>query len=204
MRLCKWIDDQQTHWAKDPHEKSDASARRGNLIAATDRPGRLLRPLFKRFPLVIPLQPYAPLEMTWIARKRVAERHLLLTNQAITQLAETCRGIPRLCGQRLGLLQRYWAEKGVVEMKSGHVRRFLSTHGIDALGLDVTDLQYLKALATAGESGATLKTLTKALDTDAEFLDRFVEPYLVRLGFVQIGSLRALAPAGRAYLEQLT
>lgn len=199
MALCRWIDAAQAKISASRGQPGQNKDLPGTLICATDRPGLLLSPLLKRFSLVIELQPYSTQEMELIARKRAAEKSILLSNQARNLLARTCRGLPRLCGQRLELLMRNFAIEGVNRIASGHVRKFLHLHGIDDLGLTALDRSYLQVLAKSGGAGATLKTLEKALDTDGRYLDRQVEPYLVRLGFLQIGQVRTITAEGLTY-----
>lgn len=199
MELCAWIDRSRPDCSGRPSSSTKACA----IIAATDRPGSLLRPLYRRFTLRIHLQPYSSREMVLIARKRAAEKQLLVSSQALRMIAETCRGVPRLCGDRLELLRRHWADRNVDEFKASHVRRFFEAHGIGELGLERLDIHYLRFLAEMGKDGASLKSLGMALTTDPGYLSRHVEPYLVQLGLLRISVQRILTQTGVALVEGL-
>ncbi len=58
--------------------------------------------------------------------------------------------------------------------------------GIDNRGLGKIDRDYLQTLAIKFNGGPTgIKTLAAALDEDEGTLEDVIEPYLMRLGFIE-------------------
>jgi len=73
----------------------------------------------------------------------------------------------------------------VPDIESTLVNTALNVEGVDEVGLDDQDRQYLKALTGYFQGGtAGLSALAKATQMDADTLEDVVEPYLLHEGFI--------------------
>lgn len=188
---------------------SPAAAATGNLpplhlIAATDRPGKLLTPLKRRFALSLHFEAYSPGELDAITRQRATELGMILSPQAAKLLARTSRGIPRIVGQRLQLLRDYYGALPPSEFDLPHVRKFLNSLGVDNNGLNRLDRKYLTVALESGDEGISLRTLAARLEIDSDSVYRDIEPFLMREGLLAIQQRgRVLTSPGAEYARQL-
>lgn len=202
MQVCAWLDRQL--FQRDFSEPAQVKLS-GSLIAATDRPSKVIRPLLRRFSLQLHLTPYILQDLVDICGIRAAENGVSVTRQARRVIARASRGNPRLCGQLLTQLQKFWAVKPVPELGSAHVRRFLQRHGIDENGLRPIDRTYLDYVGSTGTDGTPLGVVSTVLSCEPRYVATSIEPYLLRLGFIRIRlSLRFLTAEGQAYREKLS
>lgn len=99
---------------------------------------------------------------------------------------------PRLANRYLLRLRDLDATQSI-----GAAKEAFELLGVDENGLDELDRQYLQLLITRFHGGpAGLETLSKGLGFNAPSIAKFVEPYLIRRGFIEIG------PRGRKWLFQ--
>lgn len=175
-----------------------------NLLAATDRPGKLLTPLKRRFALTLQFGAYSVRELDAITRQRATELAMILSPQAAKLLARTSRRIPRIVGQRLRLLRDFYGTRPRAEFGIKRVRRFLNSLGVNDNGLGRPDRHYLAVALEQGDAGVSLRTLAARLEIDSDSVYRDIEPYLMRLGFLAIQPRgRVLTAAGAEYARIL-
>jgi Holliday junction DNA helicase RuvB len=134
-----------------------------HFIAATDRPGKILTPLKRRFALTLQFEAYTARELDAITRQRATEFGMILSPQAAKLLARTSRGIPRLAGQRLRLLRDFYGTLPPSEFALPHIRKFLHLLGVNDDGLGRLDRSYLAVALEQGEAGVSLRTLAARL-----------------------------------------
>lgn len=156
------------------------------MIAATTRLALLSQPLRSRFfGGVHRLQPYGPAEIMQILFQAAGKMELTLEDQHAKTIADRSRGTPR---RALYLLKRV---RDVAQVENSKVTDHIITHtftllGIDSKGLESADRAYLLTLANTFTGGPTgLKTLAAALQEDEGTLEDVIEPYLMRLGFIE-------------------
>jgi Holliday junction DNA helicase RuvB len=171
------------------------------LIGATTEPGKLTHALRSRLNLIT-LDPYGLRELKAIAEKAATELGLKLTPQAARHLAERSQRTPRSIET---LLRRLAVTKaGIVAVDPQGVRSFLEELGIDELGLDSLQQRYLKTLAAAGRGPCSLTVLEARLGTDPAYIRSDIEPHLLHLELIEIGSGgRSLKEEGRAVAEKI-
>ena len=175
-----------------------------HLLAATDRPGKLLTPLKSRFALTLQFGAYSSRELDAITRQRATEFGMVLSPQAAKLLARTSRGIPRLAGQRLRLLRDFYGTRPPSEFDLPTVRKFLKSLGVNDDGLTRSDRKYLEVALEHGDSGISLRTLAARLEIDGDSVFRDIEPFLMREGLVAIQPRgRVLTGAGAEYARSL-
>jgi Holliday junction DNA helicase RuvB len=84
------------------------------------------------------------------------------------------------------------------------VRELLDELGVDELGLSTLDRNYLRILCQS-DRAVGLERLANELGRREGQLSGYIEPFLIRLGFVQRSDRgRVALPAGRAFLENPT
>ena len=172
------------------------------IIAATDRPGALLKALLSRFGTPVAMRLYSVDELKRIIRAKACQLNLLLTDTAATKIAESCTGIPREAMQRLDVIQKYAAIKQISQITPEAVQECLALHGINALGLGPLEQEYLKVVYAASFSGLRLITLETVLSVDARFIQRNIEPKLIQLGLVKIDLRRRITLKGAQCVER--
>lgn len=185
------------------------------VIGATDRPGLLLNPLKTRFRHHYTLCEYVLEEMIQIVKIRADECDIVLTAQAARLVAETCNGIPRVAGARLEMLAQYVSgrdattdpaeqEFETVAVGAEQVHEFLTEFRIDPNGLSSAARAYLLLLAGRHGLGARLQELAATLRLDKNYIQRDIEPGLLRLGLIRIPDKRFITDAGIQYVEEHT
>ncbi len=171
------------------------------VIAATDRPGEVRQPLVARMQRIC-FVAYRLDELRQIALNHASKLGMLLTKQAATLIAEAARGNPRQTRKLLDSLHAS-AKDTSQEVSKGTVNTHLaSVLDIDTHNLDGDDRRYLISLRNQGS--LSLANLTVLVSRDADTLQREVEPFLIKLGFLTIGGHgRRLTPTGLALAKEL-
>jgi Holliday junction DNA helicase RuvB len=171
------------------------------LIVATDQPGALKNALRQRLPLSFTLTLYPLRELREIVRNRAAQIGILMSDQAVSRVAEASRGLPR--SVRHLLVSIYTCIPDITAtISKTDVNRHLLSRGIDRDNLTVTDRRYLNILATSGEF-VSLETLVLRLGSDDVTVRREVETYLIERGLVAIGGRgRSLTHRGKLYVAE--
>ena len=125
--------------------------------------------------------------------------HLLnmpISNDGAMEIAKRSRGTPRIAG-RFKTRAGFGAVAGNVEIDSEIADKALRLLDVDAYGLDEFDRRYLTCIAKnygGGPVGAD--TLAAALSEERDTIEEVIEPYLLKLGFLQ------RTPRGRVLSEQ--
>lgn len=163
------------------------------LVLATDQPGRLQNALLKRIELKLHLQLYPASEMRAIVDRIAADLRLELSGQARNQIARVSSGLPRLAKHYLRNLRRH-VPPGGRSIGLAEVRGFLRTFGVDHRGLDLEHRRLLRHFAEVDR--ASIESLAVHLGTDADYVQRQIEPRLLQLGLIRI------TPGGRMLTEK--
>lgn len=167
------------------------------LVGATTRPGALSAPLRDRFGIQLRLNYYEDKELFLLLQRAARIWNMQADEETLREIAKRSRGTPRIA---LRYLRRIW-DYALAENSKGHLRLQHALQGftgmhIDELGLSFLDIEFLKAVAIHYRGGPVgLKPIAAMLSEDSITLEDFVEPYLVRLGFI----LRT--PRGRVLSE---
>ena len=102
------------------------------------------------------------------------------------EIARRARGTPRIAGR---LLRRV-VDFAIVE-GDGHLSRemadmALTRLGVDALGLDGADRQYLSLLAENYQGGPVgIETISAALSEARDSIEEVIEPFMLQQGLIQ-------------------
>jgi len=156
------------------------------LIGATTRAGLLSGPMRSRFGITHHLEFYGEQELRTILRRSAT---LLGVNGAddgaLSMIATRSRGTPRVANRLLRRVRDYAQIRRDDIFDGATVEEALRLEGVDALGLDELDRQYLATLAEIYRGGpAGLEAIAATLNEDAGTLEDLVEPYLLQIGFL--------------------
>ena len=156
------------------------------LIGATTRSGMLSAPLRDRFVNRQHLEFYSTEELTEIVTRNAAKLRTQIVSAAAHEIAIRSRGTPRKSNNLLR-----WTRDFVDSEADGQVTLTLAQAAlekleIDSLGLDHQDRRYLKTLWTVFAGGpAGLQAIGHSMNVPPDTLEDEVEPFLLRLGFIQ-------------------
>jgi Holliday junction DNA helicase RuvB len=157
------------------------------VIGATTRAGMLTAPLRDRFVHREHLDYYELGELVEIIRTNSRKLNSEITDDAANEIASRSRGTPRKANNLL----RWTRDYAEVHGQQGGIttemaRRALEMREVDALGLEHQDRRYLTMLVESFCGGpAGLQTMAHSLSISADTLEDDVEPYLLRIGFLQ-------------------
>ena len=156
------------------------------LIGATTRSGMLTAPLRDRFVNREHLDFYDVDDVTEIIRRNARKLRAEIEEGAAVAIARRSRGVPRKANNLLRWI-RDFADAGrhpaITDLLADEALAMLE---VDELGLDSLDCRYLQILATVFEGGpAGMQAIAHSLNIAVETIEDEVEPFLLRVGFVQ-------------------
>jgi Holliday junction DNA helicase RuvB len=155
------------------------------LIGATTRSGMLPTPLRDRFGFTAFLEFYDASELSEVVARSAQKLQVKMAQEAVCELAKRSRGTPRIANRLLRRVRDFAAVKHSAEINQGVVAEAMELFGIDQLGLDRVDRDYLDLLA--GKFNAKpvgLSTLAVALAEEPETIEAVIEPFLIRSGLI--------------------
>jgi len=174
------------------------------LIAATTNPEAIPEPLKQRFPLQFSLDFYSVLELTQIVQGIFQKMEIAVNPEVCTELGKRGKGVPRLC---LRLCERvrdvaHAANKSTATMDD--LTLAMRIEGIDAIGLNRQERHLLRVLEESEPRPVSSRSLSLSLGTSIAAITDVIEPTLVRLGLVTIGTGgRRIAPLGIDHLRSV-
>jgi len=172
------------------------------LVAATTRIALLSAPLRARFSGgTYRLDPYNDSEMAHIINRSAGLLDISLSPDAVEVLVAASRATPRTANYLIKRFRDY-AEVHKTAYDGPSAVAALEMLGIDNRGLGKIDRDYLQTLATKFNGGPTgIKTMAAAMDEDEGTLEDVIEPYLMRLGFIERTARgRELTDHGRKHI----
>ncbi|NDC82485.1 Holliday junction branch migration DNA helicase RuvB [bacterium] len=159
---------------------------RFTLIGATTRIGMLTAPLRDRFGIVERLEYYSPEDLNIIVDRAAQILDTPIDPAASFAIAFRSRGTPRIANRILKRV-RDWAQiKADGRIHINVVQDALSGLGIDQIGLDQVDRNYLLSIIQKFGGGPVgLDTIAASISEERDSLEDVVEPYLLQLGFIE-------------------
>lgn len=164
---------------------------RFTVMAATTRAGDLSQPLRDRFGEIVQMQFYTVAELTQVAMQAAAKGDMWCTNPAAVAIATRSRGTPRITNRLLRRARDFAQASGSSVIDDVTVITACESLGIDSEGLDRTSRAYMQFLAGKGRP-VGVGTIASYVGESVTTLEESVEPYLLRMGFIE------KLPAGRA------
>ena len=151
------------------------------LIGATTRAGMLSAPLRDRFQIREHLTYYSIADLQEIIRRNAVKLKVDVDEQATEKIAFRSRGTPRIANNRLLWIRDYAQSREQGHVTSDIAVRAMEMTGIDHLGLDKQDRQYLDTLVRIFDGGPTgLEAIAHTMNVSADTLEDEVEPFLLR------------------------
>ncbi len=156
------------------------------LVGATTRSGLLTTPLRERFGIPLRLDFYSPEELMQIVLRGTSLLGMPISKEGAHEIAKRSRGTPRVAGRLMRRVRDFGAmgESGVIDNKIADTA--LRRLDVDNYGLDAFDRKYLNCIAQnygGGPVGAD--TLAAALSEERDTIEEVIEPFLLKLGFLQ-------------------
>lgn len=155
------------------------------LLGSTTRAGMLSPPLRERFPLTYHLNYYSDDELFQVVMRSAAILSVEVDEGGAQQIAKRSRGTPRIANNLLRRVRDYAQVKRDGTVDDEVAAEALETDGVDELGLDRIDRQYLDTLVNSyGGGPAGIQALAASINESAQTLEDVVEPYLLKIGFI--------------------
>ena len=154
------------------------------LIGATTRAGMLTSPLRDRFGHQVKLAYYDDEALTQIVRVSASKLRFVIDDVASHEIACRARGTPRIANRLLRRVRDFAEVEGEGRGEIETAREALARLGVDSIGLDTLDTQYLTMLIQKFGGTAGLETMAAALGEETVTLEDVVEPFLIQRGFI--------------------
>lgn len=174
------------------------------LIAATTKASAIEGPLRQRFGLHFHFDFYTVSELKHIVSRMANHVGIEFDDDVCKGIAQRALGVPR---KALRLVERV---RDVVQAKrlsaatEAELDLAMSLEGVDHLGLRDEERRILRVLAEAEPRAVSARNLSLALGTEVATVTDVLEPVMVRLGLVTIGSGgRRITGRGIAHLKSL-
>jgi Holliday junction DNA helicase RuvB len=156
------------------------------LVGATTRAGMLSAPLRDRFGLFYHIDFYPPEDLREIILRSSKLLETEISSEAAKVISHRSRGTPRIANRLLRRVRDYTEVKGDGKVDEQMAKVALDTEGIDAIGLDNLDRKLLKVIIEYYQGGPVgIEALGATLNEEVDTLVDMVEPYLLKIGFVQ-------------------
>ena len=172
------------------------------LVGATTRSGLVSTPLRERFGIPLRMDFYNHDDLQKIVLRGANLLNMPISQDGAMEIAKRSRGTPRIAGRLLKRVRDFGAVAGNIEIDSNIADKALSLLDVDPYGLDEFDRRYLNCIAKnygGGPVGAD--TLAAALSEERDTIEEVIEPYLLKLGFLQRTPRgRVLSETGCKYL----
>lgn len=170
------------------------------VVGATTNEGKLERPFVDRFALPFQLEYYTEAELAQILARNAMKLKMEVRPAAIDLIAMRAKSTPRIGNNLLRRIRDYSVvHKVAVDQEFAH-HVLWEKLGIDELGFDEKDREYLQALS-GFPNGVGVESLAVMMSEEPGTLEDSIEPYLIREGLVtRMRNGRLLTEAGRAYL----
>src|ERR687884_2346885 len=169
------------------------------LVGATTRTGLMTKPLLDRFGFSARLEYYSPEDLRKIVVRNAGILKVPITNGGAGQLATRSRGTPRVANRLLKRVRDYAEVMGDGTIDEATAKAALAMQGVDDLGLDRIDRDYLSVVIKKFEGGPVgVGTISVALGEARDTVEDVYEPYLLQSGLIQRTS-RGRVATRRAY-----
>lgn len=176
------------------------------LVGATTRAGSLSAPLRDRFGISARMEYYDQVELQSILRRSAKLLGTVVSEEALAQMSQRCRGTPRIANRMLRRVRDFATYAGDDKITLANSTEALAMLGVDFWGLDAVDRRYMQVLAQVYAGGpAGLEALAASTGDARETLEDAVEPYLLQQGLLQRTPRgRLLSSKGQLYcLEEM-
>ena len=156
------------------------------LVGVTTRSGMLSTPLRERFGIPLRLDFYSPEDLKKIVLRGAGLLNMPLSETGALEIAKRSRGTPRVAGRLLRRVRDFGSVCGALEVDNKIADGALKRLDVDDYGLDAFDRRYLNCiLQNYGGGPVGADTLSAALSEERDTIEEVIEPFLLKLGFLQ-------------------
>jgi Holliday junction DNA helicase RuvB len=155
------------------------------LAGATTRAGTLSAPLRNRFGLFFHLEFYDEDDLRQITRRSARILNTQLDEAGATEISRRARGTPRIANRLLRRVRDFAEVKASGAITAAIAREALKLEGVDELGLDDLDRNFLSTIIRLYHGGPVgVEALSATLNEEVDTLVDMVEPFLLQQGFI--------------------
>lgn len=155
------------------------------LIGATTKIGALSSPLRDRFGNTFRLDFYDDEELEEIIKRSAKILNVKYKNNGLREISKRSRKTPRVANRILKRVRDFAEVRHQGEIDEEIAELALEMLDIDSLGLDKTDRMILGCIIDKFSGGPVgLDALAAATSEDRDTIEDVIEPYLMRLGFI--------------------
>lgn len=159
--------------------------KRFTLVGATTRAGMLSAPLRDRFGIFAHMDYYSPEELTRVVQRSAKLLGVRVEPDGAEEIARRSRGTPRIANRLLRRVRDYAEVEGdgIITREIADIA--LTREMVDAIGLDKLDRSYLRTIIEYYNGGPVgIEALSATLNEETDTLVDMVEPYLLKIGFL--------------------
>lgn len=173
------------------------------LVGATTRAGDLSAPLRDRFGITAKLQYYNTKELTQIVKRTSKVLDVSIDEDAAIELASRSRGTPRIANRLFKRVRDFALVEGEGIITKEITKRSLDRLKVDAMGLDDTDYQFLKAIIERFNGGPVgIEAIASSIGEETSTIEDVYEPYLLQIGLLKRTSRgRIVTPKAYEHLK---
>lgn len=167
------------------------------LIGATTRAGLLTSPLRDRFGIIQHLDFYPPEDLGEIIMRSSQVLKIEVNQEGADTISCRSRGTPRVANRLLKRVRDYAQVRAEGSINEPVADEALANMGIDDMGLDLLDKRFLRAIMEKYDGGPVgLETMAATLCEEVDTLTDIIEPYLLKIGFLQRSPRGRIATRG--------
>ncbi|MEK7598059.1 MAG: Holliday junction branch migration DNA helicase RuvB [Patescibacteria group bacterium] len=156
------------------------------IIGATTKLALLSAPLRDRFGLTLRLDYYHKNEIEKIIIRSSKILKIPMTDEAAHEISLRSRRTPRLANRILKRARDVFEVDKHKEIDKKLLEKLFELLEIDEIGLTDIDKQYLEILGKKFNNiPVGVSTIASAISEDIRTVEEFIEPYLLRLGFIK-------------------
>jgi Holliday junction DNA helicase RuvB len=155
------------------------------LLGATTRAGSLSAPLRNRFGLFYHLEFYTDDDLRQIVTRSARLIDAKIDESGAGEIARRARGTPRVANRLLRRVRDFAEVKAEGVITPGIARDALKLEGVDELGLDDLDRNFLSTIIKIYGGGPVgVEAISATLNEEVDTLVDMVEPFLLQKGFI--------------------
>lgn len=155
------------------------------LIGATTRLGLLSNPLRDRFGIPLKLNFYSYDELQKIVERDCKILNVLISKDGSYEIAKRSRGTPRIAIRLLKRVRDFAIVAKKQEIDFEIVQLALERLNVDNIGLDNSDIKYLRFIIENYNGGPVgIDTISAGLSEERDSVEDTIEPFLIQQGFI--------------------
>lgn len=159
--------------------------KRFTLVGATTRAGMLSAPMRDRFGILAHMDYYSSEELTRVVLRSAKILQAEIEAAGAEEIARRSRGTPRIANRLLRRVRDYAQVKGTGIITPEIADIALKREMVDEMGLDKLDRALLRIIIEFYNGGPVgIEALSATLNEETDTLVDMVEPYLLKIGFL--------------------